>query len=153
MIVFDLKCGAGHVFESWFASSSAYAEQKADGLIRCPICGDASVEKALMAPNIATKGNRRELTAAQPPAEKGEAMPEAVKQAMAALAQAQQKALEGSQWVGSAFTERARAMHHGEEDRAAIHGEATIEQARELLDDGIAVAPLPFPVVPPSARN
>ncbi|GGO93595.1 DUF1178 family protein [Stakelama pacifica] len=153
MIVFDLKCGTGHVFESWFASSEAYAEQQQSGLIACPLCGDSSVEKAVMAPNIAAKGNRRENLPAAPKQEGEAPPPEAVKQALAMLAEAQKKALEKSQWVGTAFTDRARAMHSGEEAAAPIHGQATIEQARALIDEGVEVAPLPFPVVPPSARN
>ena len=153
MIVFDLKCPTGHVFESWFASSDAYAEQKQGGLIACPICGATDIEKALMAPNIATKGNRRSDPVPQPEGEGSEPSPQAVKQAMAALAEMQKKALENSQRVGSAFADRARAMDSGDEDHAPIHGQATIEQARDLIDEGVPVAPLPFPVVPPAARN
>ncbi len=151
MIVFDLRCAGGHVFEAWFGSSAAYEEQRAAAMIACPLCGVIEVEKAVMAPNIAAKGNRASAPAL-PPAS-GEAPPAAVKAAMAALAQAQAKALEGSQWVGVAFPDRARAMHLGEEDHAPIHGQATAEQAKALAEEGVAVAPLPFPVVPPEARN
>ena len=73
--------------------------------------------------------------------------------ALAALAQKQAKALENSQWVGKSFATRARAMHDGEEDHAPIHGQATPEEAREMIEDGLPIAPLPFPVVPPEARN
>src|SRR3546814_5191358 len=89
MIVFDLRCAGGHVFEAWFGSSADYDDQRARNLVACPICGDASVEKALMAPNVAAKGNRT-----------GDAAPAEVKAALAALAAAQEKALEGSEWVG-----------------------------------------------------
>ena len=143
MIVFDLRCRQAHVFEVWFASTSAYDEQRERQLVECPICGDRSVEKAVMAPNIAAKDN----SAAQLP------KPEAMKAMMAALAQAQAKALEGSQWVGASFATRARAMHQGEEDHAPIHGRATLAEARELVDEGVPVAPLPLPVVPPEACN
>ncbi|MCC2976381.1 DUF1178 family protein [Sphingomonas sp. PL-96] len=145
MIVFDLRCDGGHVFEAWFGSSADYAEQQARGLVRCPLCDSATVEKAVMAPNVAAKGNQRS------PAEP--AVPDAMKAALAALAKAQAKALEGSEWVGSRFADRARAMHLGEETTAPIHGQATIEEARALVDEGVSVAPLPLPVVPPSARN
>lgn len=152
MIVFDLKCGQDHVFEAWFGSSAAYESQRADGMIACPICGDTSIGKAVMAPNVGAKGNQRP-EAAVPAKPDGEPSPAAVKAAMAALAAAQGKMLEGSQWVGYSFADRARAMHSGEEDTAPIHGQATVQQAKELIDDGIAVAPLPFPIVPPEACN
>lgn len=142
MIVFDLRCAGGHVFEAWFGSSADYDDQRARNLVACPICGDASVEKALMAPNVAAKGNRT-----------GDAAPAEVKAALAALAAAQEKALEGSEWVGRSFADRARAMHDGEEAHATIHGQATPAEARALAEDGVPVAPLPFPVVPPAARN
>ena len=142
MIVFDLKCGGGHVFEAWFGSSSDYDDQRARGLVSCPMCGHGTVEKAVMAPNVGAKGNRQ-----------AEVTPAAVKAAMATLAQAQQQALAGSEWVGTAFASRARAMHSGEEDHAPIHGQASVEEVRALADDGVPVAPLPFPVVPPEACN
>ena len=166
MIVFDLKCAGGHVFEAWIGSSSDYDDQRARGLVSCPMCGNGGVEKAVMAPNVAAKGNRQ-----------AEATPAAVKAAMATLAKAQQQALDyiqifefyfsavatlakaqqqalaNSEWVGTAFASRARAMHSGEEDHAPIHGQASIEEAKALADDGVPVAPLPFPVVPPEACN
>ena len=161
MIVFDLKCGQGHVFEAWFGSSAAYEDQKARGMLACPMCGDGDVGKALMAPNVGTKGNRKgDGVPSQPIPVKAEASPpveapspEVVKAALAALAQMQAKALENSQWVGKSFATRARAMHDGEEDHAPIHGQATPEEAREMIEDGLPIAPLPFPVVPPEARN
>ena len=72
---------------------------------------------------------------------------------MAELAKLQAHALEKSEWVGASFANRARAMHEGEEEHALIHGQATAEEARELIEDGVTVSPLPFPVVPPEARN
>lgn len=155
MIVFDLKCGAGHVFESWFGSSTAYEDQRAAAMIACPMCGDTQVGKAVMAPNVAAKGNQRAVAGPAPvqaPA-MPEPPPEVVKAAMAELAKLQAKALEGSQWVGGSFAKRARAMHDGEEEHAPIHGQATPQQALELIEDGVTVSPLPFPVVPPEARN
>ena len=142
MIVFDLKCGNAHVFEAWFGSSADYEDQRGRGLVACPICGDDSIDKAVMAPAVAAKSNRQEAIA-----------PAAMKAAMAALAEAQVKALETSEWVGTAFAGRARAMHDGEEAHAPIHGQATAAEAKALIEDGVPVAPLPFPVVPPTARN
>lgn len=150
MIVFDLKCGAGHVFEAWFGSSSAYEDQQAAGMVECPLCGSRDVAKAVMAPNIAAKGNTQ---AAAAPAPANAPPPEVVKAAIAELAQVQAKMLEGSEWVGVAFTDRARAMHNGDETPALIHGQATAAQAKELIEDGVAVSPLPLPVIPPAARN
>ena len=144
MIVFDLKCSHGHVFEAWFGSTAAFEEQAAAGQVRCPVCDDAEVGKALMAPAIGAKANRRADT--PPPAA-------IVKQAMRQLAAAQAKALQSSQWVGTAFAEQARAMHSGERAQATIHGQASIADARALVDEGVPVAPLPFPVVPPDALN
>ena len=141
MIVFDLKCAGDHVFEAWFASGAAFEAQSAAGQVRCPICNDARVVKAVMAPAIATKSNRH-----------GEQRIDA-KAMMQALAVAQAKALEGSQWVGRAFPERARAMHSGEETHAPIHGQASLAEAKALVDEGVAVAPLPLPVTPPEAIN
>ncbi|MBS0478245.1 MAG: DUF1178 family protein [Proteobacteria bacterium] len=142
MIVFDLKCGAGHVFEAWFGSSADYADQQARGLVDCPICGDRSIDKAVMAPAVGAKSNRQ-----------ADVTPTAMKAAMAALAAAQSKVLEGSEWVGTAFAGRARAMHAGEENQAPIHGQATVAEAKALFEEGVPVAPLPLPIVPPDACN
>ena len=142
MIVFDLRCGGGHVFEAWFASSAAFEAQAGAGQVRCPVCDDPAVEKAVMAPAVASKGNQRPD---MPPA--------AVKAALRTLAAAQGKALETSQWVGAAFAEEARAMHAGEREQGAIHGQASLADAKALVDEGIPIAPLPFPVVPPKAVN
>ena len=79
--------------------------------------------------------------------------PAAVKAALRELAAAQARALAQSQWVGTDFATRARAMHEGEEAHAPIHGQATRAEAKALVDDGVPVAPLPLPVVPPEAAN
>ena len=127
---------------SWVGSTSAFEDQRERRLIACPVCGDSDVAKAVMAPNVAAKGNAR------PPA-----LPAEAKAALAKLAAMQAKVLEGSEWVGPRFSERARAMHAGEAPTAPIHGQATLAEAKALADDGVAVAPLPLPVVPPQARN
>lgn len=142
MILFDLKCGGGHVFEAWFKSSASYDEQRSGGLIACPVCGDGEVGKAVMAPNVAAKGNRRETSA-----------PDALKAALAAIASAQAEAIKDSTWVGTAFADTARAMHTGEKPVTAIHGQATREEAKALVEDGVPVAPLLVPVVPPEVLN
>lgn len=155
MIVFDLKCAAhGHVFETWFGSSADYEDQQARGLVTCPYCGDAQIGKAVMAPAIAAKGNSRPdpaPAAGTPMATSPD--PAKMRAMVEALAQAQSKALEGSTWVGRDFAAQARAMHYGEQDRASIHGEVAPAEAKALLSEGVEVAPLPFPVVPPHAKN
>ncbi len=138
MIVFDLKClDGGEVFEGWFRSSADYDEQQAGGLIQCPFCQSARVEKAPMAPAVPRKGAPPTETAA----------------AVAKLAQLQEKLLQGSDWVGSEFPETARAMYLGEVASRPVHGQATVEEARSLAEEGVPIVPLPLPVVPPGQVN
>jgi hypothetical protein len=153
MIVFDLKCAAGHVFEAWFGSSAAWEEQRAAGLVACPMCGSAEVAKAVMAPNVGAKGNQAVAPSAPLPSGDAPIPAEAVKAAMAVLADMQAKALEGSKWVGAAFADKARAMHLGEAPQAPIHGQTSVAEAQALIEEGVPVAPLPLPVVPPEACN
>lgn len=140
MIVFDLKCGGGHVFEAWFGSSGDYRDQQDRGLVSCPICGDGQVAKAPMAPAVPAKGS-----SAPAPAE--------VKQMLGALAEMQKKLVEGSDWVGDRFATEARAIHLGEAAARQIHGRATRAEADSLIDEGIPVAPLPLPIAPPKEQN
>jgi len=154
MIVFDLCCEAGHQFEGWFGSSDDFAGQQARGLVTCPACGSAAVDKAPMAPAVPRKGNRQAV-AVQPEKQamtRGP-MPPEVAEALQKLAEAQARALKDSKWVGDAFAEQSRAMHYGERDTETIHGRATHDEAVELFEEGIPVAPLPFPVAPPDDLN
>lgn len=152
MIVFDLECQARrHRFEGWFASSADFAAQQQRGLLTCPQCGSADVVKAPMAPAVPRKGNQQVSPPAAPVA--GGAMPPEVQAAMEKLVAMQAQALKQSRWVGESFADQSRAMHYGERDAELIHGQATAEQARDLLDEGIAVMPLPFPVAPPDELN
>ncbi|PTQ11642.1 hypothetical protein CLG96_09520 [Sphingomonas oleivorans] len=154
MIVFDLLCGkAGHIFEAWFGSSEDYEAQRARGLVSCPICGAGEVSKAVMAPNVAPKGNSGPVSGG-PVAMSNEApSPEMVKAMLSALAKVQEKMLEGSEHVGRRFAEEVRAIHLGESEQRSIHGEATADEARALIDEGISVAPLPLPVRPTRLDN
>ena len=137
MILFDLKClDGGEVFEGWFSSSGDFDEQLARDLLECPFCGSARIEKAPMAPRVARPG-----------------VEDASKAAAAELAALQSKLLSGSDWVGAEFPEQSRAMHLGEIEPRAVHGEASREEARSLIDEGIPVLPLPLPVVPPRQVN
>jgi hypothetical protein len=155
MIVFDLSCHEGHRFEGWFASSTDYAEQQARGLLACPSCGSAEVSKAPMAPAVPAKGNSRQ-DVVPPEASRQVAntpMPAEVQKALAALAKAQAAALKNSTWVGDKFAEETRKMHYGERDEAPIHGQASLAEAKALIEEGVPVAPLPFPVAPPEKLN
>lgn len=163
MIVFDLVCGdAGHVFEAWFGSSDDYESQRARGLLSCPLCGSAAVDKAVMAPRVAAKGNQRQeirvpaapaTAGASVPMATGEVSAAAMKAMLHALAEAQTKALKGSDYVGARFAEEARAIHEGESEDRPIHGQATLEEAKALIDEGIPVAPLPLPIRAPGTDN
>jgi hypothetical protein len=133
MIVFDLQCGdGGETFEAWFRSNADYEAQRHGGLVQCPVCQSANVSKAPMAPRVPRKGSDHPL---------------------AKLAAIQSELLKNSRWVGDEFADTARAMHAGDIDREQVHGNATLDQAKSLVDDGIPVAPLPLPVTPPSQVN
>jgi len=133
VIVFDLQCrDGGETFEAWFRSSADYDEQRAKGLVQCPFCQSGNVAKAPMAPRLPRKGGGEPL---------------------ARLAEIQAEMLKDSRWVGDKFNDTARAMHSGEIEREIVHGNATVDQAKSLVDDGVPVAPLPLPVVPPDQVN
>ena len=156
MIVFDLACRAGdHRFEGWFGSSEDFARQQDAGLVTCPQCGSVDIGKAVMAPNVARKGNQAPAAAPmrQQPVSNAPGLPPEALKAVKALARMQAEALRDSRWVGNNFAEDARAMHYGERDAESIHGQATLAEAKELAEEGIAVAPLPFPVTPPDQAN
>jgi hypothetical protein len=158
MIVFDLACTDGHRFEGWFGSSDDYADQHARGLLACPQCGSGAVSKAPMAPAVPAKGNAKaEVLPPETPQQQQQLantpLPLQVQQALAALAKAQAEALKHSTWVGDKFAEEARKMHYGERDETAIHGQASLAEAKALIEEGVAIAPLPFPVAPPEKLN
>ncbi len=150
MIVYDLCCDAGHRFEGWFGSSDDYANQRERSLVACPQCGSDAVDKAPMAPAVPRKGNRQ-AEAKQPVA--GGAMPAEAAAVLKKLGELQAEALKSSTWVGDKFPERSRAIHYGEREAEAIHGQASADEARELIEEGIAIAPLLFPVAAPDELN
>ena len=152
MIVFDLCCAAGdHRFEAWFASSAGFAQQQARGLIQCPICGDADVRKAVMAPRVGAKSNQS--PGAPSPTTAIDAGSEPARRLLADIAAQQAEMLPQSRWVGRDFADVARAMHEGRAAEDLIHGQASREEARALREDGIAAIPLLVPFVPPDAVN
>ena len=160
MIAYDLVCKAGeHRFEGWFGSSSDFDKQKSEGLLACPVCGDPEVGKAVMAANVGRKGNQ--VPAIRKNDDGAEAvalanmpeMPAEMVEMIGKVAQLQAKMLENSDLFGDRFADEARAIHYGDSPDRIIHGSATIDDARELHDEGISVAPLPLPFVPPEAKN
>ena len=148
MIVFDLRCGGAHVFEAWFGSTADYDAQRTRGLIACPLCGDTGVGKAVMAPAVAAKGNRRDdASCGRAVVAQGEGSPPAVREGDPGLAAllALQRAMEArSDYVGSNFATEARAMHEGSVPQRSIYGEASASEVRALVDDGVPLLPLPF---------
>jgi hypothetical protein len=150
MIVFDLRCAPqGHVFEAWFGSSVDYQSQQKRGLVQCPLCGSLDIDKAAMAPRI---GTGTEALGTTSPAE-AVTDPASVKELLSAMAALQRRMLENSHYVGDRFANEARAIYLGEADARAIYGKATEAEKRSLLEDGIEVAPLPFPIVLPGEEN
>jgi hypothetical protein len=162
MIVFELLCHSGsHRFEGWFGSSDDFAHQQERGLVACPQCGSASVIKAPMAPAVPRKGNQQAASAPSPtpgaetrhPVMNGPPIPPQVAQALQKIAAMQAEAIKQSEWVGNRFAEESRAIHYGEREDKPIHGKASAKEAQELLDEGIAVAPLLIPIAPPDEVN
>lgn len=130
MIRFALRCDRDHGFESWFASGAAYDSLRAASQVECPVCGSRAVDKALMAPAVATPE--------APPAKTPEA-------ALAERLAAWRKHVEdNSDYVGVEFAREARAIHDGEAPDRPIWGEAKPDEAKALIEDGVPVAPLPF---------
>lgn len=153
MIRYALHCDRGHDFESWFQSSSAYDSQVKRKLVTCPICGSAKVDKAIMAPRIVgKKGGGR---ATPPPEPATTAAPEAAAPGSTSLMMAQERELraklkelrdhivKNADNVGERFANEARAMHYGDKEHRPIYGEASPEEAKSLIDEGIEVSPLP----------
>lgn len=163
MIVYDLACAAGHRFEGWFGSSDDFSRQQAKGMVACPQCGASDVIKAPMAPAVPRKGNQQPVVATPTPMTQPVAnapvttpstpLPPQVAEALQHLAKVQAEALKSSTWVGGQFVETSRAMHYGEADKAPIHGEVSADEAQELLEEGVPVAPLLFPIAPPDEVN
>jgi hypothetical protein len=156
MIRYNLRCERGHVFESWFQSSQAYETQEKRKLVSCPSCGSAKVERAIMAPQIVSKKNRDR--AVQAPAAATDATPPSATPLMMAqdhelrakLRELRDHIVKNADNVGERFPNEARKMHYGDIEHRPIYGEASPEEARSLLDEGVEVSPLP---VLPDDRN
>ncbi|WP_108880699.1 DUF1178 family protein [Anderseniella sp. Alg231-50] len=139
MIRYDILCEAEHRFDGWFASSDSFDEQVARQLVQCPVCGSHKVAKALMTPGVPARGNRKDepVPALHAPTDpKAQAMAEMVRKLRSHVE-------ENADYVGDKFAEQARRIHYGEDEQRGIYGEATIDEARELHDEGVEVLPLP----------
>ena len=137
MKVLNLQCAHGHGFEGWFASNEAFDTQLAGGLVECPICGDTAIAKLLTAPRL-NLGHAKSPEAA-PSNALAEATPEA------RWMRAVRELMASTENVGDRFADEARKMHYGETEERGIRGQATREQAEALVEEGIAVVPLPLP--------
>lgn len=146
MIHYTLRCDRGHSFDSWFKSSDAFDALVAAGHVTCALCGSDDVSKAMMAPRVCTARKTA------PHAAEG-SRPQAKKQSMAmtadpelarAIAELRERVEQESDYVGDAFAREARSMYLGDVPTRSIYGEATADEARGLLEDGVPVLPLPF---------
>ena len=158
MIRYSLQCERGHAFESWFQSSAAYESQEKRKLVNCPVCGSARVERAIMAPQIvSTKGGDRAEPAPAPAPTTEVATPVSTPLMMAQERELRAKIKElrdhivkNADNVGERFPNEARKMHYGDIEHRPIYGEASPDEARALIDEGVEVSPLP---VLPDDRN
>ena len=135
MIRYRLRCGDGHDFDGWFQSSDGFERQREAGDITCMHCGSTTVAKGPMAPAVSGDAKASHAIPALSPAE----------QAIANLRKLRREIEKNSHYVGDGFATEARAMHEGEKPHRAIHGEAKPEDAKKLIEDGVPIAPLPFP--------
>ena len=157
MIRYALTCDQGHAFESWFQNSAAYDKQVKRGLVTCPVCNSAKVEKTIMAPRVAGAKKRGDAAPAERPAPAPPEAPAPVamispqeREFRKKLKELREHLTKNADYVGQKFPEEARKMHYGEIEHRSIYGEATPEQAKELHEEGIEFHPLP---VLPDERN
>jgi hypothetical protein len=161
VIRYNLVCDKRHEFESWFQDSAAYDRQAKRGLVSCPLCGSAKVEKAIMAPRLVRKDRTSSLISV-PTETEASTPPQAAANAPVAMMSPQEKEFRAklkelrdhltanADNVGKKFPEVARKMHYGEIEHRSIYGEASPEDAKELHEEGIEFHPLP---VLPDERN
>ena len=155
MIRYNLRCDEGHAFESWFQSSGAYESQEKRQLVSCPACGSTKVERAIMAPQIVSK--RKDRTGPAPSPATEVAAPASTplmmaqeRELRAKLKELRDHIVKNADNVGERFPNEARKMHYGDIEHRPIYGEASPEEARSLIDEGVEVSPLP---VLPEDRN
>ncbi len=147
MIVYDLKCRKDHVFEAWFPDSASFTAQAEAGKVVCPVCGSKKVSKALMAPNVvARKGRETAPLPAEKPAGEAAAMADSAKagELRRMLRELRDHVEKSCDYVGEQFAEEARKIHYGESDPRGIYGETSDAEAKELQEEGIEVARVPW---------
>ena len=156
MIRYNLRCERGHAFESWFQSSTAYEAQEKRKLVSCPSCGSARVERAIMAPQIVSKKGR-DVAAPAPVAPTDVSAPASTplmmaqeRELRAKLKELRDHIVKNADNVGERFPNEARKMHYGDIEHRPIYGEASPDEARSLIEEGVEVSPLP---VLPDDRN
>ena len=142
MKVLDLQCGHGHAFEGWFASEDDFQSQCERSLVQCPMCGDHHVIKKLSAPRLNLTTQRSVTQPSQEVATPAALVSPSIEEAWLAVAR---KIVANTTDVGSHFAEEARKMHYGEAEERAIRGQTTVQEARDLAEEGIAVLPLFLP--------
>jgi hypothetical protein len=141
MIRYALRCASDHTFEAWFRSSVAFDEQSSSGKLTCPTCGSRKIDKALMAPVISKSAQSANAEpVAAPHALTSDPRAKALAEAIKRL---RRHVVETSDYVGERFPEEARRIHYQEAEHRGIYGEASAEDARELMEEGIDVLPLP----------
>lgn len=147
MIHYNLRCDDGHEFDSWFNSSASFEKQAKRGLLECPHCGSAKVDRALMTPGVPRKG-RITAEPAPPapapvpaPAVAAERLPDHIR---AMLQKLRAEVEQNCDYVGDGFATEARRIARGESEARGIYGETTPEEAEALAEDGIAVARIPW---------
>lgn len=144
MKVFNLQCGALHRFEGWFASEDDYTSQVERALLECPLCGDKAVQKLPSAPRLNLNASE---TPAAPAAGDAQTLVagDAAQALQAAWLQMARRIVSQTEDVGPRFAEEARKIHYGESEERGIRGQASREETEALLEEGIAVLPLPLP--------
>jgi hypothetical protein len=143
MIRYALNCDQGHEFESWFPSSSAYDKQAKRGLLSCPRCGSAKIDKAIMAPRLS--GTNREAPSEAPaPKNPVAILSPQEREIRTKLRELRDHLTKNAENVGPKFPEQARKMHYGEIEHRSIYGEASPEEAKGLAEEGVEFHPLPI---------
>lgn len=144
MKVLNLACAQAHVFEGWFASEEDFQSQLASGLLECPVCGEKRVEKRLSAPRLNLgHSSAPEKGTSEVSTQGKEAHSGVPAEVQAAMLQVLREVVAGTEDVGERFAAEARRMHHGDAEKRNIRGRASLEEARDLLEEGIGVVPLP----------
>ncbi|MCH2628830.1 MAG: DUF1178 family protein [Nisaea sp.] len=144
MILYQLQCDAEHQFEAWFKDSQAYEKQAKRKLLTCPVCGSTKVSKALMSPRISKSKNVSPSTPLDTVPSRGLNVTHQNKELRKKLQELRTEIEQNCDYVGDQFAEEARKIHYGEADAKNIYGEASFEDAKELVDEGVDFTPIPW---------